>query len=297
MTPLKKRQTVTGYLFSLPWIAYFLVFMLYPLILAFKISFQKVSVTQPHKAEFVGFGNWVKVAADPVFWKSVFNVIYNQSIFISLLFVISLGLALLLKEVTKGGAIFRTLYFLPVITSVTVAIAVFIVLLGVNGPVQQLLVSIGILDKPTDWMITKWWAMPIVAIFNSWKWFAIQMIIFLGGLMTINPEIYEAAEIDGAGWWQRFWNVTIPQLKPQIVFVSTMNIINGMQMFTESLMFFGSSGGPYKAGMTPVLYLYKTGFNDMDMGYASSIGLFLMLIIVVLTTVQWKIMNRNETKA
>jgi len=295
MTPQKRREAVTGYLFSLPWVVFFLVFLTYPLLLAFKMSFQRISVTQPSKAEFVGIGNWVAVVQDPLFWKSVFNVVYNQAIFISVVFVVSLGLALLLKEITKGGALLRTMYFLPVITSVAVSIIVFNMLSGPSGPIQQILMSIGVLDKGVDWAFSKWWAMPILALFNSWKWFAIQMIIFLGGLLSINPELYEAAEVDGASWWKRFTNITLPMLKPQIVFVTTMNIINGMQMFSEVFMMFNLEGGPYHSGLTPVLYLYKKGFNEMNMGYASTVGIFLMLIIVVMTTVQWKLFNRGET--
>ena len=290
----KKKEALAGYIFSLPWIGYFLVFLTYPLLIALKMSFQSISITQPELARFVGIGNWVRVIQDTLFWRSLFNVIYNQTIFIALLFVISLSLALLLKEVSRGGALFRTLYFLPVVTSVTVAVIVFSLLAGPMGPIQQLLVQAGLLDKGIDWAFSKWWAMPVLAVFNSWKWFAIQMIIFLGGLLSINPEIYEAAGVDGARGWSRFWHITLPLLKPQILFVTTMNIINGMQMFTEVFMLFNLDGGPYHSGLTPVLYLYKKGFHEMDMGYSSTVGIFLMLIIVALTSMQWKLFNRNE---
>lgn len=287
-------EMIWGYVFSLPWILYFLVFLSYPLFLAFKMSFLDINMVQPEKATFVGIGNWIEGIRDPFFWKSIFNILYNQSIFITLTFVIALGLALLLKEVTKGAGVFRTLYFLPVVTSATAAMIIFGFLSGSDGPIQTMLRNVGILNEPVNWAFDKWLPMPILAVFNSWKWFAIQMIIFLGGLMSINKEVYEAAKVDGAGIWTQFFKITLPLLKPQILFVMTMNVINGMQMFTEVFMVFDLKGGPYNSGLTPVLYLYEQGFNQMSMGYASTLGLLLAILIMIMTIIQWKIINRES---
>lgn len=289
-----KRESTWGYLFSLPWILYFLVFLTYPMFLAIKMSFQTVNVIEPQKAQFAGFGNWIKGIQDPLFWQSIFNIIYNQSIFIFLTFVISLGLALLLKKITKGSGIFRAIYFLPVVTSVAAAMIIFEFLASPNGPVQHALLQMNILSDPVYWTFEKWLPMPILAVFNSWKWFAIQMIILLGGMLSIDRQLYEAAEVDGANWWIQFWKITLPLLKPQILFVMTMNVINGMQMFTEVFMIFDLQGGPHNSGLTPVLYLYKQGFDEMSMGYASTIGLLLAIVILILTTIQWMLINRNE---
>ncbi|MDQ0338665.1 ABC-type sugar transport system permease subunit [Caldalkalibacillus uzonensis] len=257
------------------------------------MSFQDINVLQPERARFVGIENWINGIQDPLFWKALFNILYNQSIFIALTFVISLGMALLLKEITAGAGIFRTIYFLPVITSIAVAMIIFEFLASPNGPVQRIMMSVGLLDGPVFWTFSKWLPMPLLAIFNSWKWFAVQMMIFLGGLLTINKELYEAARVDGASWWTQFFRITLPLLKPQILFVMTMNVINGMQMFTEVFMIFDLQGGPYHAGLTPVLYLYKTGFDDMSMGYAATLGLLLAVVILILTTIQWKLINRH----
>ena len=258
------------------------------------MSFQDISLVEPEKARFVGLENWVNAIQDPMFWKSIFNILYNQTIFIALSFTLALGLALLLKDITKGASFFRTVYFLPVVTSVTAAMIIFQFLSGTNGPGQQLLMSLVLIDKPFNWAFSKWLAMPALATFNSWKWFAIPMLIFLGGLLSINREVYEAAKVDGAGWWKQLLSITLPLLKPQILFVLTMDIINGMQMFTEVFMTFDLKGGPYNSGLTPVLYLYDKGFNDMSMGYASTLGLLLAVIILVLTTLQWKLINRKS---
>lgn len=288
------KESVTGILFSLPWLLFFLLFLIYPTFLAFKMSFLDVNVVEPEKARFVGFGNWIRAAVDPLFWKSIWNIIYNQAIFISLTLVLSLAMALLLSQVNRWAGLFRTLYFLPVVTSVTAAMILFDYMAGPSGPVQQGLVQLGWLGQPIPWTFTEWLPMPLLAAFNSWKWFAVQMIIFLGGILAINREILDAAKVDGAGWWKQFIHITLPSLKPQMVFILTMNVINGMQMFTEVFMIFDLNGGPYQSGLTPVLYLYKQGFHEMSMGYASAIGLLLALIILILTAIQWKLIQRKE---
>lgn len=280
--------------FIAPWVIYFIMFLFYPILLAFKNSFLYINLLQPEKARFVGFQNWINAAIDPLFWKSIFNIIYNQSIFIFLTLVISLALALILNEITRFGSIFRTIYFIPVITSITVAMIIFNYLSGTSGPIQQLLMKQGTISEPVFWRMDKWLPMPILAIFNSWKWFGVQMIIFIGGLASIDKQVYEAASIDGSSFWKTLFSITLPLLKPQIVFVLTMNIINGLQMFTEVFMNFDLLGGPYNSGLTPVMYLYGRGFDKMQMGEASAIGLLLALVIFILTKIQNRILNVAE---
>ncbi len=283
-----------GYFFITPWIVFFLVFMIYPIILAFKNSFLEINLLEPEKAKFVGFENWIKAAMDPLFWKSIFNIIYNQSIFIALTFIIALVFALILNEIKFAGSVFRTIYFIPVITSITVAMIIFNYLSGTSGPIQQLMLKWGWISEPVFWRMSKWLPMPILAVFNSWKWFGVQMIIFLGGLASIDKQVYEAAAIDGSTWTKTLFSITLPLLKPQIVFVLTMNIINGLQMFTEVYMNFDLLGGPYNSGLTPVMYLYGKGFDKMQMGQASAIGLLLAAIIFLLTKLQSRALNASE---
>lgn len=283
-----------AYVFILPWVIYFFIFLIYPIMLAFKNSFLDINLLQPEKAQFVGFQNWINAAADPLFWKSVFNILFNQAIFIALTFIISLALALMLNEVTKFGSVYRTIYFIPVITSITVAMIIFNYISGTSGPIQQLMMKLGIISHPIFWRMDKWLPMPVLAVFNSWKWFGVQMIIFIGGLASIDRQVYEAAAIDGATWTKSLFSITLPLLKPQIIFVLTMNIINGLQMFTEVFMNFDLLGGPYNSALTPVMYLYEKGFNKMQMGQASAMGLLLALIIFVLTKLQNKIIKVAE---
>lgn len=283
-----------GIIFVSPWIIYFLVFLAYPMSLAFKNSFLKINLIQPEKATFVGFENWIKVATDGLFWKSMLNILYNQSIFIGLAFVISLSLALILTKIKFGGSLFRTIYFIPMITSVVVGMLIFDYISSPTGPIQQIMLQNGWISEGVFWKTTKWLPMPIIAIFSSWKWFGIQMIIFIGGIVGIDKQVLEAAEIDGSSWINTLFAITIPLLKPQIVFVMTMNIINGFQMFTEVFINFDLLGGPYNSALTPVMYLYQKGFQDMQMGEASTIGILLAIVIFILTKVQDKILKVAE---
>lgn len=283
-----------SYIFIAPWIIYFLIFLIYPMYMALKNSFLDINLLQPEKAQFVGFQNWINAILDPLFWQSIFNILFNQVIFIALTFIIALALALILNEVKAFSSLFRTIYFIPVITSITVAMLIFNYLSGVNGPIQQFMLKANLMKNPIFWKMDKWLPMPILAVFNSWKWFGTSMIIFIGGLASIDRQVYEAASIDGASWHDTLFKITLPLLKPQIVFVLTMNIINGLQMFTEVFMNFDLTGGTYHSALTPVLYLYDKGFSKMQMGQACSMGLLLAVIIFVLTKLQNKILKVEE---
>lgn len=291
---MKKNNLITGYLFLAPWIVYFAVFLIYPFFLSFESSFLSVNILMPENTKFIGLTNWITVATDFLFWKSLFNVVFNQVIFVSLSFVIGLGLALLLNEIKFLSSLFRTIMFIPVVTSITVAMIIFDFVSGPSGPIQNTMVSSNLLSEPVFWKFEEWLPMPIIAVFSAWKWFGVQMIIFLGGIASIDKSLFEAADIDGASWWRKTKKITLPMIMPQIIFVMTMNIINGLQMFIEVFMNFDLNGGPYQSALTPVLYLYQTGFEQMKMGEASTIGLMLACVIYLLTMMQLKITSKED---
>ncbi|WP_087019619.1 carbohydrate ABC transporter permease [Thaumasiovibrio subtropicus] len=288
------RRYWVSYLFMLPWVAYFLIFMLYPFFLSLQNSFLDINILNPENTRFVGLTNWINGVADPYFWRSIFNVFYNQLIFISLSFVCALLAALMLNEITFLSSLFRTVLFIPVVTSVTVAMIIFDFVAAPTGPIQSAMMSMDMLEAPIFWKFEQWLPMPVLAVFSAWKWFGVQMIIFLGGIASINRSLLEAADIDGAGWWRKVTKIILPLIKPQIVFVLTINVINGLQMFTEVFMNFDLKGGPHNAALTPVLHLYQTGFEQMRMGEASTIGLLLAILIFILTMLQLKLTKGKE---
>jgi len=282
-----------GYIFIAPWILIYAVFGIYPLVLSFYLTFFNYSFVRPDDLAFVGIGNWVRGILDPLFWQSTFNILYNQVIFITLTLGLGLGTALLLKGITRGGRIFRTIYFIPVVTSVIVLMTLGGYLTSATGPIQNLLVRLGILAEPIFWQSTFWLPMPIIAVINSWKWFGISTVILLAGLYSIDPQLYESASLEGANSWQLFRSITIPQLMPQIFFLLVVDFINGLQMFGEVYAMFDIYGGNQHQALTPVLYLYAQAFDQSNMGYASTLGLLLAAIIAFITVLQFRFVQRD----
>lgn len=290
-------ETIWGYTFLLPWIIAFLSLQLYPLLLAFKTSFLDYNFLNTDKTTFVGFGNFQDVLMESLFWKALFNVSFNQAIFIPLVMFTGLAAAIMLIEIKKCQNFFRVIYFIPFISSVTVTVMLFEYLTGPTGPIQSILINAGILDSALFWKSgSKWMPMPMIALFSAWKWFAVHMIIFLSGLAGMNPEIEEAAYVDGAGWWRRLLSIKIPHIRPQFIFLITISIINGLQMFNEVFVLYSDNlnGGPYNAALTPVLFLYREGFTYMKMGFASAVGILLAVIIFILTMIQLKLTGNKQ---
>lgn len=284
-----------GYIFISPWVLLYTVFGLYPLILSFYLTFFTYSFVRPEDYTFVGIGNWLQGILDPLFWRSTFNIFYNQVIFIILTNVIGLGTALLLYKAVFGGRIFRTIYFMPVITSVVVLMAVGGYLTSPEGPIQAILVRLGLLNSPVFWKFSTWLPMPIIAVINAWKWFGVSTVIYLAGLYSIDTQYYEAAAIDGASGWQQFWQIAIPLLRPQIFFLLVVDIINGLQMFTEVYaQGYDVYGGPSHQVLTPVLYLYAQAFDRSNIGYASTLGLLLAALIAFLTILQFRVVPHES---
>jgi ABC-type sugar transport system permease subunit len=282
-----------GYLFVAPWVILFAVFGIYPLALSFYLTFFDFSFTNPERLRFVGVGNWVRGVTDPLFWLALWNIIYNQTIFIVLKNGLGLATAMLLYRVTFLGRFFRTVYFMPVVTSVIVLMTIGNYLVNPGGPIQTFLVGSGLLETPINWRFTTWLPMPIIALINTWKWFGISTVILLAGLYSIDKQLYDAAAIDGANGPQRFRFITWPQLNPQLFFLLIIDLISGLQMFTEVYATFDVMGGQNNQALTPVLYLYAQAFDRSNIGYASVLGLLLAFIIAIGTWAQFRFVQQD----
>src|SRR4030043_543967 len=287
------RRFYWGYLFMAPWVLLYLAFGIYPLFLSFYLTFFDYNFINPANQAFGGLGNWVAGLIDPLFWHSIFNILYNQVIFIGLTLVIGLGIALLLQAVSHFGRFFRTIYFIPTVVSIVVVMTVGGYLVSPTGPLQGYLVNWGMLNKAIFWKSELWLSMPVLALINTWKWFGIETVILLAGLLSIDPQLHEAAAIDGANFWQRFWAITVPMLNPQIFFILVMNGINGLQMFVEVYMNFALYGGIFYQALTPFFYIFAQAFDKSNMGYASTLGLMLAAIIAVMTAAQFRLVQRD----
>ncbi|MCC6805114.1 MAG: sugar ABC transporter permease [Anaerolineae bacterium] len=288
------RRNWWGYVFISPWVVLYLIFGLYPLLLSFFLTYFNYSFVNPGDQAFVGLGNWIRGVSDPLFWKGISNIAINQTIFIFLKNGLGLLIAALLFRVRFGGRFFRTVYFLPVITSTVVLMTIGDKIASPGGPLQHLLIEGGLISKPVFWKSDPSLPMIVIALINTWKWFGISVVILLAGMYGIDPRMYEAAQVDGASGWQLFRHITLPSLRPQLFFLLVVDVINGLQMFGEIYSIgFDVYGGVNHQAITPVLYLYATAFDRNNMGYASTLGLLLALLIAAVTIFQFRFVPAN----
>ena len=270
-------------LFLLPNLLGFLVFIFWPLIASFGLSFTSWDLLTPIK--WVGLENYKTLISDQVFWKVLWNTIYFTVGNVPVGIILSLFLAIALNQKIKGITIFRAVYFLPVISS-TVAVAIVWQWLynPQFGLLNYLLSLVGI-DGP-NWLSSTTWAMPAVIITSIWRGLGFNMLLFLAGLQGIPETYYEAAKIDGANWWVLFKNITIPLLSPTTFFVVVISIINSFQVFDQ--IYIMTAGGPARSTSVLVHYLYQNAFQYFKMGYASAIGYVLFFLVFTVILIQLK---------
>jgi multiple sugar transport system permease protein len=275
---LVRRETLEFYLFISPWIIGFLVFFLYPLISSLYFSFTRyIIATTP---VWVGLENFITIFTNPHFYNSLWITIKFAVISIPLVTIVALGLALLLSQKLKGINFFRTVYFMPsVMPTVAIALTWFYVLRPESGPLAGLLSLVG-LNMPRL-LSERALALPTLIVINVWLIFGSQMVIYMAGIKGIPAELYEVAQIDGAGRWARFMNVTLPMLSPTIFLNLVLGIIGAMQMFDVPYVM--TQGGPSESTLTYVFYLYNTGWVELSMGKASALGWILFIIILAIT--------------
>jgi multiple sugar transport system permease protein len=280
------------------WLAVFLLPSLLPL-LAFTVGPMVASVgistlewNLISDARFVGFDNYRALLDDPIFRASLWHTIQYLAGYLPLVFVGGLGLALLLNRGLKGVALFRSIYFLPVVTSWVVVALVWRWLLSPSGGiVNTALAAIGI-DGP-GWWTDPTWAMPSVILASAWKDLGFVMVIFLAGLQAIPGEVEEAARVDGASAWQRFRRVTLPLLSPSSFFVVIISLINGFQVFDQ--VFVMTGGGPAGATTVVVEQVFTNAFRYGQMGYAAAMSWVLFAIILAVTLFQFRMQRRWVT--
>ncbi|NOZ27783.1 MAG: sugar ABC transporter permease [Chloroflexi bacterium] len=275
-------EAIVGYLCISPWIIGFLVFTLGAMLASLGISFLRTDMLT--ETRFVGLDNYRKMISDSLVRKSLINTAYYSFAMVPLGTIIALLIALLLNQGVKLQGTFRTIYYLPSIVS-GVAVAVLWAWLynPELGLINAVLAKFGI--QGPRWIYSTRWAMPSMIIMSLWGAGG-SMLIFLAGLQSIPTMLYEAATIDGAGPWRRFWHITLPLLTPTIFFSVVMRIIGSWQIFTQAYVM--TAGGPNNATLTVVLYLYRKAFEQFHFGYASAIAWVLFFIILGFTLLIFK---------
>src|SRR5512135_598432 len=275
---LARRETLEFYLFISPWIIGFLVFLVYPLASSLYLSFTRYTIaTTP---VWIGLENYTSSFTDPRFLNSLWVTIRFAVISIPGVTIVALGLALLLSQKLKSINLFRTIYFMPsVMPTVAISLTWFYVLRPGSGPLAGLLSIVG-LDMPRL-LSERAYALPTLILINIWLSFGGQMVIYMAGIKGIPADLYEVAEIDGAGRWARFLNVTLPMLSPTIFLNLVLGTIAAMQMFDVPYVM--TKGGPGESTLTYMYYLYNTGWVEISMGMASALGWILFFIIMAIT--------------
>jgi multiple sugar transport system permease protein len=283
-----RREERAAWLFLVPSLILFTVFTALPVISAFLISFSHWDLFNAPRWAF--FDNYIALWNDPIFRQVLGNTGTYVLLAVPLQMILGLLCALGLNRGVPGQAFCRVVYFLPVVTSTVAAGLVWAWLFNSNfGLINMGLSSLGIADLP-KWLISSRWAMPAVITVSVWQGLGYSMVLFLAGLQNIRRDLYEAAALDGATGWSRFWHITLPLLSPMTFFVLVISIIGSFQVF--ELVFVMTKAGPANATNTLVYFIYQNGFMFYQMGIASAAAMVLFLIVLVLTLVQYRLQTR-----
>lgn len=289
---MKRFPASIGWLLLSPWIATFLVFWFFPLLYSLMISLTDYRLLAAD-TRWVGLGNYARLFRDADFLTALANTAIFVVGTIPATTVIALGLALLVNRRFPARAIFRAAYFLPAITSLVVIALIFSNLYARDGYLCLLARMIGITPPATGFLLSQKTALASIMAMDVWTACGYYMLIFLGGLQTIPTELYDAANIAGATGWQKFRYITLPMLRPVMLFVVVINSIKSFQIFTE--IFVMTKGGPLNATLTGVYFVYESGLRRFDFGYASAAAYVIFLIIAGLSLVQFRFLKTGWT--
>ncbi len=284
MKKLFYSQKLAPYVFILPFALTVVLFWMFPIGNGILLSFQDVL-----KDEWVGFGNYQRLLSDKIFLKAVYNSAkYMVGTLLLLIPFPMLFATLLNSKLMKKPGFFKSIYFIPALTSVVVAGTIFRLMFGEMGTslANQIIGMFGL--EPIKWLKGEWTSFFALLLLACWRWTGVNILYFLAGLQSISTDIYEAASIDGASKWQQFTKISFPLLKPTTVYVLTISIYAGLSMFTESYMLWKGNNSPQNIGLTIVGYLYRQGIEKRAMGYACAVGLVLLIIVMIVNLVQLK---------
>ena len=292
---LAGRQARAGLMLALPSVALILIFFFGPVLYGLWLSltdFDVYAIVDPSTARFVGFGNYTHAFSEPDFWNALRITLVYAFVGAPISVAVSLAAALLVDtKTTRWKPFFRAVYFAPVVTTlVAVAIVWRYLYQPQYGLVNAALTRLGM--PRIDWLGDPHWALPAILVLAVWKNFGYNLLIFVAGLQNVPRELHEAAELDGAGPLQRFWNVTLPELAPVFLFVSVTTVINYFQLFAEPYVM--TQGGPLKSTNSLVLLMYEQGFRWWRLGYAAALAFILFAVILAATAVQMRLQQRGQ---
>ena len=285
---MKSKKAIMGSIFIAPALIFIFIFLLLPAILAFIYSFQNYNMLKPHAKVFVALQNYMEILKDPAFYKVLKNTVYFAAIVVPAQSAVALLLALIVNAKIKTSKVARICFFSPVITSMVVVSILWTFLYNKDN--GMILSQLGIPAQP--FLLSEKQAMNSIIIMSIWQAAGYQMMIFLAGLQDVSPELYEAAQIDGANWWQKFTNVTLPGIQHVSNFVILMTTIQAFKLFTQPYIMTG--GGPNESTKTLAYMIYEQGFQYRNVGYSCAIAVLFFLIITVVSGILKKLIMKEE---
>jgi multiple sugar transport system permease protein len=288
------EASTAAWFFLAPALVLIGVFFFLPVAAALVLSvtdFDLYGIANPANTRFIGLQNYVRLLHTPDFWSALKNTFYFAFVGGPLTIAVALGAALLLSsKLVRFKGFFRTIYFTPFVTTLVAVAIVWRYLYHTRyGLFNYGLAYLGI--GPIDWLGDPHWAMPAIILMAVWKGFGYNMLIFIAGLQAIPDELYDAAEIDGAGPFRRFFSITLPMLAPTLVFVAVITMIGYFQLFAEPYVM--TQGGPLRSTTSVVLLMYEEGFRWWRMGYAAAIAFVLFVVILLATLVQFRLQKER----
>lgn len=281
------QETLWGYIFIAPWLIGFVIFAVGPIIASFFLSFTRYELIGD--AQWIGLDNYrTMFTNDRLFWTSLYNTAYYTLFSVPLGLMVAFLLAMLLNRPLRGIGLYRTIFYLPVVSSGVAISLLWIWLFNPQFGLINYVIRLFGLPGP-GWLVDSAWAKPALILMSLWS-VGGTVVIFLAGLQGVPRTLYEAASLDGAGPWRQFRHVTVPMMSPVIFFNLIIGIIGSFQVFTQAYVMTG--GGPQNATLFYVLHLFKQGFGLFRMGYAAAMAWFLFLIILALTLLQMTLARR-----
>lgn len=298
MNNKKKSDFLMGIGFISPALVVIGIFIVFSLLYGVFMSFFQFDFLLDGSIQksFIGFENYKKVLTDGPSQTAYWNSFQYALMVVPAQIIISIGLAVILNTKIKFKNGFRALFFFPVLTSTAALSMIFMFLFNPNGPINQMLLSMGLIDSSINFFNNPDYALQIIAVMGVWKSIPFSTTVILASLVDVPKSLYESADIDGAGGWKKFTKITMPAIKPAVVFISIIAIVGCLQMFDETFIISGGSGGPADSTLTIALQIYNYAFNVSysSMGYAAALSIVLGIVIFIITFVIRKLFKSES---
>lgn len=285
---LDTKQTAVGVLFAAPYLSLFAVFLLYPLLKGLYMSLFEWNFLHPAKSQFIGLQNYQRLLTDPVFWNALINTVEFVALTVPIIVILSLVLALGLHKELVGKRVLQFLYFSPYVLTVSVVGIIW----------QQMFAQNAVFTHYLGWLFegsplnSTVWAMPVIVVATAWWQTGFYFAVLLASRQNVPETLYEAAQLDGAGQWRTFWDITLPHMKNGLLFVVIAATIFQFQVFGQPYLM--TKGGPVGSTTTLVLYLYELGFQTRELGFGSAVGYTLLVILVGVSLINYYIVGMSD---